>query len=61
MDRLYPDPPARHHLPRCLRSFLLAVYCPYASVVTPWRLASNTLLVSRDIPKSSGFILKKRN
>ena len=30
----------------------LAAYCSYASVVTPWRLASNTLLVSRIIPES---------
>ncbi len=47
-----PDPPSRCHLLRCLRSFLLAAYYLYASVGAPRRLASNTLLVPRDCPKS---------
>ena len=42
-----PDPPSRCHLRRCRRSFLLAAYCSYASVVSPRRLASNTLMVAR--------------
>jgi hypothetical protein len=46
-----PDPASRCHLLRCLRSFLLAAYYSYASVVTPWRLASNTLLVCRILTK----------
>jgi len=27
---------------------------PYASVVSPWRLASDALLVIRDVPKPTG-------
>ena len=45
--KFFPDPPSRCHLLRCLRSLLPATYCLYVSVVAPWRLASNTLLVSR--------------
>jgi len=48
---LDPDPPSRHHLQRCLRSLLLAAYCSYASVVAPWRLASDALLVIGNHPE----------
>jgi len=37
---------------RCLRSLLLAAYFIYASLVAPWRLASNIYMVARVIPKS---------
>jgi hypothetical protein len=47
MGCVKPDPPSRCHLLRYLQSLLLAVYSLYASVGTPRRLASNTLLVPR--------------
>ena len=50
-DRQAPDSPSRHHLLPCLRSLRPAAYYLYASVVAPRRLASNTLLLIRDMPK----------
>jgi hypothetical protein len=38
----------------CVRSSLRRI-APYASVVTPWRLTSDALLVIRNVPKPPDF------
>ena len=47
-----PDPPARHHLRRCLRSLLLAAYCP------PHTPQSSLLGALHLIPGGSGILHK---
>ena len=44
---------------RCLRSFLPAKYEWYASLVTPCRLASGTLLMAREGVQPMAYMLKK--